>query len=171
VEPSRHLEVQVFADTHGNAIHLGERECSLQRRHQKVIEEAPSPVVGPELRERMGAAAVSLARAAGYVNAGTVELIADRDDPESFYFLEMNARLQVEHPVTEAVTGLDLVELQLRVAAGEELPLRQQDVTIDGWAVEARVYAEEPGRGFLPSTGTVVAYREPGEGRIDSGVA
>ncbi|HEY2715709.1 MAG TPA: biotin carboxylase N-terminal domain-containing protein [Solirubrobacterales bacterium] len=171
LEGSRHIEVQLVADAHGNCVHLGERECSLQRRHQKVIEEAPSPVVGPELRERMGAAAVALAREAGYVNAGTVELIADREDPQSFYFLEMNARLQVEHPVTEAVTGLDLVELQLRVAAGEELPLRQQDVELRGWAVEARVYAEEPGRGFLPSTGTVVAYRDPAAGRIDSGVA
>ncbi|HEY1854547.1 MAG TPA: biotin carboxylase N-terminal domain-containing protein [Solirubrobacterales bacterium] len=161
LEGSRHIEVQLIADAHGDAIHLGERECSLQRRHQKVIEEAPSPVVGPELRERMGAAAVALAREAGYVNAGTVELIAGRDDPESFYFLEMNARLQVEHPVTEVVTGLDLVELQLRVAAGEELPLAQADVRLEGWAVEARIYAEEPGRGFLPSTGTVVAYREP----------
>ena len=171
LEGSRHIEVQLIADAHGNAIHLGERECSLQRRHQKVIEEAPSPVVGPALRERMGAAAVALARAAGYVNAGTVELIADRADPESFYFLEMNARLQVEHPVTEAVTGLDLVELQLRVAAGEELPLAQEDVELHGWAVEARVYAEEPARGFLPSTGTVVAYREPNSlVRIDSGV-
>ena len=171
LEGSRHIEVQLIADAHGNAIHLGERECSLQRRHQKVIEEAPSPVVGPALRERMGAAAVALARAAGYVNAGTVELIADRADPGSFYFLEMNARLQVEHPVTEAVTGLDLVELQLRVAAGEELPLRQEDVRLDGWAVEARVYSEEPARGFLPSTGTVVAYREPNSlVRIDSGV-
>jgi acetyl-CoA/propionyl-CoA carboxylase, biotin carboxylase, biotin carboxyl carrier protein len=184
LEGSRHIEVQLVADAHGNCVQLGERECSLQRRHQKVIEEAPSPVVGPALRERMGAAAVALAREAGYVNAGTVELIADRADPESFYFLEMNARLQVEHPVTEAVTGLDLVELQLRVAAGEELPLRQEDVELRGWAVEARVYAEEPGRGFLPSTGTVVAYREPravpypgdagmrnGSVRIDSGVA
>jgi len=184
LEGSRHIEVQLIADAHGNAIHLGERECSLQRRHQKVIEEAPSPVVGPALRERMGAAAVALARAAGYVNAGTVELIADRDDPESFFFLEMNARLQVEHPVTEAVTGLDLVELQLRVAAGEELPLSQEDVRLDGWAIEARVYAEEPARGFLPSTGTVVAYREPravpfarhadiknSSVRVDSGVA
>ncbi|HYC80898.1 MAG TPA: biotin carboxylase N-terminal domain-containing protein [Solirubrobacterales bacterium] len=184
LEGSRHIEVQLIADAQGNAIHLGERECSLQRRHQKVIEEAPSPVVGPALRERMGAAAVALARAAGYVNAGTVELIADREDPESFYFLEMNARLQVEHPVTEAVTGLDLVELQLRVAAGEELPLSQGDVRLDGWAVEARVYAEEPSRGFLPSTGTVVAYREPravpyphysgirnSSVRVDSGVA
>ncbi|MBS1879157.1 MAG: acetyl/propionyl-CoA carboxylase subunit alpha [Actinobacteria bacterium] len=184
LEGSRHLEVQLIADAHGNCIHLGERECSLQRRHQKVIEEAPSPVVGPELRERMGAAAVALAREAGYVNAGTVELIADRHQPQRFYFLEMNARLQVEHPVTEVVTGLDLVELQLRVAAGEELPLAQEDVELRGWAVEGRVYAEEPGRGFLPSTGTVVAYREPravpfgrdtGMGsssvRIDSGVA
>jgi acetyl-CoA/propionyl-CoA carboxylase biotin carboxyl carrier protein len=171
LESSRHIEVQLVADAHGNCVHLGERECSLQRRHQKVIEEAPSPVVGRELRERMGAAAVALARAAGYVNAGTVELIADREHPESFYFLEMNARLQVEHPVTEAVTGLDLVELQLRVAAGEELALAQDDVELRGWAVEARVYAEEPGRGFLPSTGTVVAYREPSAGRIDSGVA
>jgi acetyl-CoA/propionyl-CoA carboxylase biotin carboxyl carrier protein len=118
----------------------------------------------------MGAAAVALAREAGYVNAGTVELIADRDDPQSFYFLEMNARLQVEHPVTEAVTGLDLVELQLRIAAGEKLPLAQENVRLDGWAVEARVYAEEPARGFLPSTGTVVAYREPRAARIDSGV-
>ncbi|MGD9735101.1 MAG: biotin carboxylase N-terminal domain-containing protein [Solirubrobacterales bacterium] len=186
LQGSRHIEVQLIADAHGNAIHLGERECSLQRRHQKVIEEAPSPAVDPALRERMGAAAVALARAAGYVNAGTVELIADREDPESFYFLEMNARLQVEHPVTEAVTGLDLVELQLRVAAGEGLPLSQEEVRLDGWAIEARVYAEEPGRGFLPSTGTVVAYREPppravpsphhsgirnSSVRVDSGVA
>ncbi len=170
LDGSRHIEVQLIADAHGNCIHLGERECSLQRRHQKVIEEAPSPVVGTELRERMGAAALALAREAGYVNAGTVELIADRDRPEDFFFLEMNARLQVEHPVTEAVTGLDLVELQLRVAAGEELPLTQEQVRLDGWAVEARVYAEEPGRGFLPSIGTVVAYREPRVGRIDSGV-
>jgi acetyl-CoA/propionyl-CoA carboxylase biotin carboxyl carrier protein len=170
VEPSRHLEVQVIADAHGNVIHLGERECSLQRRHQKVIEESPSPVVTPELRESMGAAAVALARHAGYVNAGTVELIAERDDPDRFFFLEVNTRLQVEHPVTEAVTGLDLVELQLRVAAGEPLPLTQEEVRRDGWAVEARIYAEDPAAGFLPSSGAVVAYREPSGVRVDSGI-
>jgi acetyl-CoA/propionyl-CoA carboxylase biotin carboxyl carrier protein len=170
VEPSRHLEVQVIADAHGNAIHLGERECSLQRRHQKVIEESPSPVVTAALREAMGEAAVALARHAGYVNAGTVELIAERDDPERFFFLEVNTRLQVEHPVTEAVTGLDLVELQLRVAAGEPLPLIQEEVRRDGWAVEARIYAEDPAAGFLPSSGAVVAYREPAGVRVDSGI-
>ncbi len=170
VEPSRHLEVQVIADAHGNAIHLGERECSLQRRHQKVIEESPSPVVSVELRERMGEAAVALARHAGYVNAGTVELIAERDDPERFWFLEVNTRLQVEHPVTEAVTALDLVELQLRVAAGEPLPLSQDEVRRRGWAVEARIYAEDPATGFLPSSGEVVAYREPPGVRVDSGI-
>jgi acetyl-CoA/propionyl-CoA carboxylase biotin carboxyl carrier protein len=170
VEPSRHLEVQVIADAHGNAIHLGERECSLQRRHQKVIEESPSPVVTEEMREAMGAAAVALARQAGYVNAGTVELIAERDDPSRFYFLEVNTRLQVEHPVTEEVTGLDLVELQLRVAAGEPLPLSQDEVTRTGWAIEARVYAEDPAAVFLPSSGTVVAYREAPGVRVDSGI-
>ncbi|HEX4307633.1 MAG TPA: biotin carboxylase N-terminal domain-containing protein, partial [Solirubrobacterales bacterium] len=170
VSPSRHLEVQVIADSQGNAIHLGERECSLQRRHQKVIEESPSPVVTAEMREAMGEAAVALVREAGYVNAGTVELIAERDDPSRFFFLEVNTRLQVEHPVTEAVTGLDLVELQLRVAAGEPLPLRQEEVARRGWAVEARIYAEDPATGFLPSSGEVVAYREPASVRVDSGI-
>ncbi len=170
VEASRHIEVQVLADAHGAAVHLGERECSLQRRHQKIVEEAPSPAVDAELRERMGAAAVALAGAAGYVNAGTVELIAEREDPSRFFFLEVNTRLQVEHPVTEAVTGLDLVEQQLRVAAGEPLGFTQSDVRLDGWAVEARIYAEDPAAGFLPSSGRVVAYREPAGLRLDSGI-
>jgi acetyl-CoA/propionyl-CoA carboxylase biotin carboxyl carrier protein len=169
---ARHIEVQVIADAHGNVIHLGERECSLQRRHQKVVEEAPSPVVSPELRAKLGEEAVALARAAGYVNAGTVEFIADFDDPAEHWFLEMNARLQVEHPVTELVTGLDLVELQLIVAGGEPLPLTQADVRIRGHAIEARVNAEDAPRGFLPSAGTVIGFREPSIAgvRVDSGI-
>ncbi len=172
VRASRHVEVQVIADRHGAVLHLGERECSLQRRHQKVVEEAPSPVVDPPLRERLGQSACALARAAGYEGAGTVEFLLDAADPSRFWFLEMNARLQVEHPVTELVTGLDLVELQLRVAFGEPLPLAQADVVLSGWAVEARVVAEDAAAGYLPAIGTVVAYREPaGVGvRVDSGI-
>ncbi len=167
---SRHIEVQVMADTHGTVLHLGERECSLQRRHQKVVEEAPSPLLSARMRATMGQAAVDAAAAVGYTGAGTVEFIVDADNPRDFFFLEMNTRLQVEHPVTEAVTGLDLVELQVRVAAGEQLPLEQADVSLDGHAIEARVYAEDPSRGFLPQAGTVVSLTEPsGEGvRVDS---
>jgi acetyl-CoA/propionyl-CoA carboxylase biotin carboxyl carrier protein len=161
VATARHLEVQVIGDEHGTVLHLGERECSLQRRHQKVVEEAPSPAVSPALRARLGAEAVALAASAGYMNAGTVEFIADAGDPERHWFLEMNARLQVEHPVTELVTGLDLVELQLRVAAGEPLPLSQDDVALRGHAVEVRVTAEDTARGFLPTAGRVLAYERP----------
>ena len=171
VEP-RHIEIQLLADAHGNAVHLNERECSIQRRHQKVIEEAPSPFVDAAMRAAMGAQAVALARAVGYRSAGTVEFVAGAD--KRFYFLEMNTRLQVEHPVTELVTGLDLVEQMIRVAAGEPLAFGQDDVALRGWAVEARVYAEDPARGFLPSTGRLRRYREPPPGaglRIDSGVA
>ena len=163
IENPRHIEIQVLGDKHGNVIHLGERECSIQRRNQKVLEEAPSPLLDPETRALMGAQAVALARAVDYDSAGTVEFVAGQD--RSFFFLEMNTRLQVEHPVTELVTGLDLVEQMIRVAAGEALTLRQEDVRMEGWAVEARVYAEDPTRGFLPSTGRLTTYRPPATGK------
>ena len=163
IESPRHIEIQVLGDQHGNVLYLGERECSIQRRHQKVVEEAPSPFVTPAMRKAMGEQAVALAKAVGYYSAGTVELIVSGADTtgESFYFLEMNTRLQVEHPVTEAVTGLDLVEQMIRVAAGEPLAFGQDDIRLNGWAVENRVYAEDPYRGFLPSTGRLVRYQPP----------
>ncbi|MEY2944030.1 MAG: hypothetical protein RLY97_2044, partial [Pseudomonadota bacterium] len=159
----RHIEIQILGDKHGNILYLNERECSIQRRHQKVVEEAPSPFVTPKMRKAMGEQCVALSRAVGYFSAGTVELIVSGADPtgESFYFLEMNTRLQVEHPVTECITGIDLVEQMIRVAAGEKLAMTQDDIKIDGWAIENRVYAEDPYRGFLPSTGRLTRYRPP----------
>jgi propionyl-CoA carboxylase alpha chain len=176
IEQPRHIEIQVLGDQHGNIVYLGERECSIQRRHQKVVEEAPSPFVTPKMRKAMGEQAVALAKAVGYYSAGTVELIVSGADKagEGFYFLEMNTRLQVEHPVTENVTGVDLVEQMIRVAAGEKLPFRQKDIELNGWSVENRVYAEDPYRGFLPSIGRLVRYNPPeenGQVRVDDGVA
>jgi propionyl-CoA carboxylase alpha chain len=171
VEEPRHIEIQLIGDGHGNCLYLWERECSIQRRHQKVIEEAPSPFLDAKTRKAMGEQAVALAKAVKYKSAGTVEFIVDKN--RKFYFLEMNTRLQVEHPVTELITGLDLVELMIRVAAGETLPLQQKDVKLNGWAIEARLYAEDPFRNFLPSTGRLVKYREPEPGpdvRVDTGV-
>ena len=167
----RHIEIQILGDQHGNIVYLNERECSIQRRHQKVVEEAPSPFVTPKMRQAMGEQCVALSRAVGYYSAGTVELIVSGADPtgESFYFLEMNTRLQVEHPVTEAITGIDLVEQMIRVAAGEKLPFTQADIGIDGWSIENRVYAEDPYRGFLPSTGRLSRYRPPVPGWTDDG--
>ena len=171
IEEPRHIEIQVVADKHGNVIHLGERECSIQRRHQKVIEEAPSPLLDAKTRAAMGKQAVALAKAVDYHSAGTVEFIADKN--KNFYFLEMNTRIQVEHPVTEMVTGQDLVEWMIRIAAGEKLGVAQKDVALTGWALEARIYAEDPARNFMPSIGRLVRYREPEAGRnlrVDSGV-
>ena len=159
VDP-RHIEIQVLGDKHGNVIYLGERECSIQRRNQKVVEEAPSPLLDEATRKKMGEQAVALAKAVGYDSAGTVEFVAGQD--KSFFFLEMNTRLQVEHPVTELITGIDLVEQMIRVAAGEPLTITQDDVKLTGWAVESRIYAEDPYRNFLPSTGRLVRYRPPG---------
>jgi acetyl-CoA carboxylase, biotin carboxylase subunit len=166
----RHIEMQVLADEHGNTVYLGERECSLQRRHQKVLEEAPSPIVDAEMRRRMGEVAVRVAQAANYTNAGTVEFLVDQE--KNFYFLEMNTRLQVEHPVTELITGLDLVHLQIRIAAGERLPFKQEDISIRGHAIECRIYAEDPDNNYFPSPGKITLLQEPsGPGiRADSGI-
>lgn len=171
IEEPRHIEIQIIADSHGNVVYLNERECSLQRRHQKVIEEAPSPFLDEKTRKRMGEQAVALSKAVEYQSAGTVEFIVDRK--RNFYFLEMNTRLQVEHPITELITGVDLVEMMIRVAGGEKLPITQADVPINGWAIESRVYAEDSARNFLPSVGRLVYYRPPTEDehvRVDTGV-
>ena len=171
IEEPRHIEIQIIADKHGNTVYMGERECSIQRRHQKVLEEAPSPFLDEAMRQAMGKQAVALAKAVDYHSAGTVEFIVD--DKKNFFFLEMNTRLQVEHPVTELITGQDLVELMIKVAAGEELPFGQDDVKLNGWALEARVYAEDPFRNFLPSIGRLVRYQSPTEThhvRVDTGV-
>ena len=171
VEGPRHIEIQVLGDSHGNVVYLGERDCSIQRRHQKVIEEAPSPFIDPATRKAMGEQAVALAKAVNYQSAGTVEFVVGKD--KSFYFLEMNTRLQVEHPVTEGITGLDLVEQMIRVAAGEKLAFKQEDIQLDGWSMECRINADDPFRNFLPSTGRLVKYRPPQEMdgvRVDTGV-
>lgn len=173
IEKPRHVEIQVFADNHGHTVHLFERECSAQRRHQKMIEESPCPALSPKVREQMGAAAVAAAKAVGYRNAGTCEFLLEGDgDSARFYFLEMNTRLQVEHPVTEAVVGVDLVHAQLRVASGEPLPFTQESLTQRGHAIECRIYAEDPAQGFIPQAGPLLLYQEPqGPGiRVDSGV-
>jgi acetyl/propionyl-CoA carboxylase alpha subunit len=172
VEGARHIEMQVLADTHGNVLHLGERECSLQRRHQKLLEESPSPFIADddEMRQRMGSVAVRAAQAVGYVNAGTIEFLVDKD--KNYYFLEMNTRLQVEHPVTEMVTGVDIVKEQIRIARGRQMRYRQEDIRINGWAIECRINAEDQYNNFLPSTGTITHSLLPtGPGvRVDSGV-